>query len=111
MAKYIIRRFFLLLITMLVVSVAVFLLTESAPGNVARTILGAFVTPEQEASFMAQVGLDKPAYLRYIYWLIGSDWHARRQIGLPLRTVVGKEGYREWWAEHFPQYKMPGPGP
>lgn len=99
MAKFIIRRFLLLLITMLFVSVAVFLLTESAPGNVARTILGAFVTPEQEASFMAQVGLDKPAYLRYIYWFIGSDWHARSKIGLPLKTVVGNEGYREWWAE------------
>ncbi len=98
MAKFIIRRFFLLLLTMLIVSVAVFLLVESAPGNVARTILGQFVTQEQEASFMAQVGLDKPAYLRYLYWIAGSDWHARRLIGLPLTTVTGKEGYKEWWA-------------
>jgi peptide/nickel transport system permease protein len=97
MAKFIIRRFLLLLVTMLIVSVAVFLLTESAPGNVARTILGQFVTPEQEASFLAQVGLDKPAYLRYLYWIAGSDWQARRLIGLRLRTVMGEEGYKEWW--------------
>ena len=47
---------------MFLVSVAVFLITESSPGNVARNVLGAFVTPEQEASFLAQMGLDKPIY-------------------------------------------------
>ena len=76
MAKFILRRFLLLLLTMFLVSVAVFLITESSPGNVARNVLGAFVTPEQEASFLAQMGLDTPIYLRYLHWLGGSDWHA-----------------------------------
>ena len=76
MAKFIVRRFLLLLLTMFLVSMAVFLITESSPGNVARNVLGAFVTPEQEASFLAQVGLDKPVYIRYLYWLLGSDWSA-----------------------------------
>ena len=49
MLKFIVRRFFTLLLTMLLVSLAVFLITESSPGNVARNVLGAFVTPEQEA--------------------------------------------------------------
>jgi peptide/nickel transport system permease protein len=98
MTNFIVRRFLLLFLTMLIVSVAVFLLTESAPGNVARTILGQFVTAEQEASFMAQVGLDKPATVRYLYWLAGSDWYARRLVGLPLKSITGKQGYREWWA-------------
>jgi peptide/nickel transport system permease protein len=98
MAKFIVRRFFLLLLTMFIVSLAVFLITESSPGNVARNVLGAFVTPEQEASFMAQVGLDKPVYIRYIYWLIGSDWAASRKVGLPLKRVVTEDGFEEWWA-------------
>ncbi|GBC61815.1 ABC transporter permease [Desulfonema ishimotonii] len=98
MVKFILRRFFLLLLTMLIVSVMVFLITEASPGNVARNILGAFVTPEQEASFMAQVGLDKPAYLRYTYWLFGSDWHAADKIGLSLRRITTEKGFEEWWA-------------
>lgn len=98
MAKFIVRRFLLLLLTMFLVSVAVFLITESSPGNVARNVLGAFVTPEQEASFLAQMGLDTPIHLRYLYWLVGSDWHASRKVGLPLRRVTTKKGFVEWWA-------------
>ena len=56
MAKFILRRALLLLLTMFLVSIAVFLITESSPGNVAKNILGAFITPEQEASFLAQMG-------------------------------------------------------
>ena len=98
MAKFIVRRFILLLLTMLLVSMAVFLITESSPGNVARNVLGAFVTPEQEDSFLAQMGLDAPIYTRYLYWLGGSDWHGSRKVGLPLRRITTDEGFTEWWA-------------
>ncbi len=98
MLKFILRRFFTLLLTMLLVSMTVFLITESSPGNVARNVLGAFVTPEQEASFLAQMGLDKPLHMRYLYWLLGSDWLATKKVGLPLKRVTTEEGYDEWWA-------------
>ncbi len=98
MAKFIVRRIFLLLLTMILVSLAVFLITESSPGNVARNVLGAFVTPEQEASFLAQVGLDKPVYVRYFYWLFGSDWSAARKVGMPLKRITTADGFEEWWA-------------
>lgn len=98
MAKFIVRRILLLLLTMVLVSMAVFLITESSPGNVARNVLGAFVTPEQEASFLAQVGLDKPVYVRYFYWLFGSEWSAARKVGLPLKRVTTQDGFQEWWA-------------
>ena len=83
---------------MIIVSMAVFLITESSPGNVARNVLGAFVTPEQEASFLAQVGLDKPVYVRYFYWLFGSDRSASRKVGLPLKRTISADGFEEWWA-------------
>jgi peptide/nickel transport system permease protein len=98
MAKFIVRRFILLLITMILVSIAVFMITESSPGNVAKNVLGAFITPEQEASFLAQMGLDKPAYIRYIHWLVGSDWLADDKVGMPLRRVTTEDGFVEWWA-------------
>jgi len=98
MVKFIVRRFFLLLLTMILVSIAVFLITESSPGNVAKNVLGAFITPEQEASFLAQMGLDKPAYVRYLHWLLGSDWRAEDKIGLELRKITTEDGFEEWWA-------------
>ena len=98
MAKFILRRVFLLLLTMILVSMAVFVITEASPGNVARNILGAFVTPEQEASFLAQLGLDKPVWVRYLYWLVGSDWQASGKINRPLKQILTQKGFVEWWA-------------
>jgi peptide/nickel transport system permease protein len=98
MAKFIIRRLLLMLLTMLFVSIAVFLITEAAPGNVARNVLGIHITPEQETSFMAQTGLDKPLPERYFSWLVGSDWRAARKIGLPVRQITTEDGFKEWWA-------------
>jgi len=83
---------------MLLVSIAVFFIVESSPGNVAKNILGAFITPEQEASFLSQMGLDKPITTRYMTWLIGSDWLARGKTGLSLKRISTAAGFQEWWA-------------
>jgi peptide/nickel transport system permease protein len=98
MVKFIIRRLLLMLLTMFLVSIAVFAITEAAPGNVARNVLGIHITPEQEASFLAQTGLDKPMLERYFSWLVGSDWRAAGKIGMPVRQITTEDGFREWWA-------------
>lgn len=102
MARYIIRRLFTMVITMLVVSIIIFAVVEIAPGNVARNILGAYATPEQEKSMENQLGLDRPVAIRYISWLFGSDWQAERKIGRPLKEIVVQQGtvqrFRQWWA-------------
>jgi peptide/nickel transport system permease protein len=99
MLKFIVRRLFTMLLTMLIVSIFIFVLAEIAPGNVVRNILGAFATPEQEASFREQLGLNQPLHIRYVNWLVGSDWRASRYIGMPL-TRIKKAGteYYQWWA-------------
>ena len=85
--------------TMLFVSVAVFTITESSPGNLARNVLGAYITAEQEAAFLAQKGLDQPAFTRYFRWLVGSDWQAENKIGFRLRRLNLPNGFDEWWAQ------------
>ncbi len=113
MLKFIIRRLMLLFLTMLLVSMAVFGITQFSPGDIARNVLGAFVTPEQEASFLAQNGFDQPLALRYIYWLIGDDWVASRHVGMPLRRIVTPDGFIEWWAVKpngdLVRWKLEGP--
>ncbi len=99
MAKFILRRLGFMLLSMFIVSIAVFAISEIAPGNVVRHILGAFVTPQQEESFREQLGLNQPLLIRYITWLVGSDWRAERLVGMPLQRIKkpGTEFY-EWWA-------------
>lgn len=99
MARFIVRRLGFMLLTMFIVSIAIFAINEIAPGNIARNILGPFATPEQEASFLAQLGLDQPLHIRYVTWLVGSDWRAGRLVGMTLRRIKkpGTEFY-EWWA-------------
>ena len=102
MARYIVRRLLTMLVTMLFVSIVVFGVVEIVPGNVARNILGAYATPEQEASMSKQLGLERPVVIRYISWLLGSDWQAERLIGLPLKEITISQGivkkYQQWWA-------------
>ena len=97
MVKFIIRRLYMLLVTVFLVSVAVFAITESSPGNIAKNVLGGFITPEQETSFLSQMGLDKPAYLRFAFWLTGSDWYAGHKSGFTFEKVKNAQGFDEWW--------------
>jgi peptide/nickel transport system permease protein len=101
MARYIVRRLLTMLLTMLIVSVVVFAVVEIAPGNVARNVLGTFATPEQEKSMENQLGLDRPWFIRYASWLLGSDWQAERVTGFPLRQTVTQMGTVQnaiqWW--------------
>ncbi|MBC8496794.1 MAG: ABC transporter permease [Chloroflexi bacterium] len=99
MAKFLIRRIIFLLITLFVVSVAIFAISELAPGNIAINTLGNTITPEQEASFNAQNGLDQPPVTRYTRWMLGSDWKAAQFIGNPVRRIYDEENDRySWWA-------------
>jgi len=99
MAKYILRRLIFMLLTMFLVSVVVFLVTEAAPGDVARHILGQFATPEQVELLREQMGLNRPIVVRYLDWLIGNDWRYNRLVGMPLAfRRATPQGEPQWWA-------------
>src|SRR5258708_18202556 len=69
------------LLTLLVVSVAIFAITELLPGDVAEIVLGQSATPEAVAGLRAVLHLDQPAYWRYLQWL------ARIVAGHPRRSL------------------------
>lgn len=100
MARFIIRSIISTIVTMFLVSIALFLLVEVGSGDITVKILGVFSTPEQRASYRAQLGLNDPVWQRYLDWLIGSDWRAQRKVGHPLVTIVNaKTNEPEWWAD------------
>jgi peptide/nickel transport system permease protein len=80
---FLIRRLLQAAIVVLIVTVIVFILLRSIPGNVAVAILGpsAYRNPATLAQFNAQYGFDKPWYSQYLLWLghllqgnLGFSW-------------------------------------
>lgn len=56
-------------VTMLGVSVLVFLALRLIPGGYADILLGPFVTPEAREAIAARYGLDRPIAAQYLHWL------------------------------------------
>ena len=71
MAGFLIRRLTGLLLTLLAASAVVFLALELLPGDAAQILLGTEVRADTLAAMRAQLGLDRPAILRYVEWIGG----------------------------------------
>jgi peptide/nickel transport system permease protein len=82
------QRFAFMALTLFIVSMVIFAVTELLPGDVAVMILGSEATDETLAALRTQLGLDRPAPARYVDWLTGA---ARGDFGesLRMRTEVG----------------------
>jgi len=68
--RTVLQRLGLGLITLFIVSIIIFASVELLPGDFAKAILGQAATPETVAAFRLELGLDRPAYLRYIEWIV-----------------------------------------
>jgi peptide/nickel transport system permease protein len=100
MARFLFRSVISTIVTMLLVSVALFFLVEAGSGDITVKLLGIESTAEQRASYRAQLGLDQPVWLRYIGWLVGNDWRAEPLVGYPLVTIPNlSTGEEQWWAD------------
>jgi peptide/nickel transport system permease protein len=92
--KLIARRLALGIVTLLVVSVLIFASTQILPGDVATAILGQSATPETVAAIRRDLGLDRPAPVRYAEWLGGF---VRGDLGRSLannQPIAGQIGQR-----------------
>ncbi len=55
--------------TLFVVSILIFFAVEMLPGDLAEAVLGQGATPETVAAMREELGLNRPAPVRYIEWL------------------------------------------
>jgi peptide/nickel transport system permease protein len=80
MTNYIIRRSISMLIVLLISTMAIFALLTAAPGGpldglrTRSTSARDRVSIEDIRRLEKMLGLDKPAHLRYVIWLLGDDW-------------------------------------
>ncbi len=56
-------------LTLFAVSIIIFSSLQLLPGGYAQNILGQGATPETVANFNRELGLDRPAYVRYVEWV------------------------------------------
>lgn len=71
MTTMIAQRVLLGIVLLLANSILVFIGTQILPGDVAQAILGQSATPAALANLRDSMGLNEPAYLRYLHWLGG----------------------------------------
>jgi peptide/nickel transport system permease protein len=71
MQRMVFQRILIGFVTLWVVSVLVFLMTNALPGDVAQIVLGQSATPESLAAYRAERGLDQPLLFQYFGWLSG----------------------------------------
>jgi peptide/nickel transport system permease protein len=77
--------------TLIMVSLAIFAVTEILPGDVATMILGQQATPEDLATLRARLGLNRPAHVRYLEWvggLLHGDWGRSLRLGVPVGPLL-----------------------
>lgn len=85
------RRLLLLAFVLVIVSVLIFGVVQILPGDVATMILGTSATPEDLAALRKNLGLTRPALLRYLDWMAGvlrGDWGTSLLYQVPVRPLV-----------------------
>jgi len=87
MGAFALKRLGALIITMLAVSIMIFAAFEWTPGQVASKMLGPFATPEQIELKTKELGLDRPAPVRYVEW-VGNVLHGNLGYSTYFKTDV-----------------------
>jgi len=104
MAAYLLKRIFILLLTLLLVSMVIFVVLMVIPGDPAQIILGIHATPETLENLRRQLGLNRPVVIQYLSYMknlplgdfgrsitydipVGSLIFSRLQVTIPLALL------------------------
>lgn len=68
---YVLRRFVLLIVTVILVSFITFGVFQVLPGDPVRTMLGTEADPAQIEALRTELGLDRPLTVQYFDWMAG----------------------------------------
>ena len=73
MFAYIVRRLALMLVTLIGISIIIFVLLRVVPGNIVDILFDAagYVDPADKANLQRDLGLDQPIYVQYLHWIWG----------------------------------------
>ncbi|HBF28492.1 ABC transporter permease [Rhizobium sp.] len=87
------RRLSGLVLTLLAVSVLIFLIMGVLPGDPAAVMLGTSASADTLAALRHQLGLDQPLMARYLAWLMGGvtgNLGTSYTYGVPVAGLIGE---------------------
>ncbi|KKB08398.1 peptide ABC transporter [Devosia geojensis] len=90
---FLLRRLFGFAITLFVAAAVIFFLLDLLPGDPARFILGINASAEAVANLRAQLGLDAPAWQRFLGWVGGmltGDFGVSYTQNAPVARLIGE---------------------
>ena len=94
--KYVLRRLLVLIPVLFLVTILISSLIYFSPGDPVRVMLGLRANEEAVAAIRAELGLDKPYYVRYLHWLGNA---VRGNLG---RSLQRNEKVSDLIAERLP---------
>ena len=73
MGAYLVRRFFLMILTLFGMSILIFVLLRVMPGNISDILFesAGLVNPAEKAKIEKELGLDQPLGVQYSQWISG----------------------------------------
>src|SRR5499426_4371590 len=91
MRTYIIRRLVQMVPTILMITLVVFVMMQSIPGDPVVALLGDAYTEENAIRARQEYGLDRPVMVQYFIWLgklVRGDWGTSILSGRPVLQDV-----------------------
>ena len=91
MPQYVLKRLGLALLTLVLLSLIIFLAGSVLPGNPGREILGPFASQQAVAVLNHQLGVDRPLVTQYWSWVTGivhGDLGTSTQFHLPVSSLL-----------------------
>ena len=92
MARFLLRRLGLALVTLFVLSIVIFLLSHILPGDVGRRILGPFADAQSVQLLDHKLGTDQPLITQYWTWLTGAltgNFGDSLNFAVPVASLLG----------------------
>lgn len=91
MLRFLVTRMATMLVTMFVISILVFVIAEVVPVDPARSALGRWATEQAVAALREELGLNRPAWVRYGDWILGclrGDFGISIHLRRPVRDLI-----------------------
>ena len=91
--SFLASRFISMMMTLAAASIVIFLLIEIAPGDPAAFMMGLNADPASVSALKAELGLDRPALMRYFSWIGGlmtGDFGTSYTYRVPVSELIAE---------------------
>lgn len=90
-ARFVLRKLLGLGLTLFAASLVIFAVLEVLPGDPALVMLGTEARPDTLAALRAEMGLDRPAHVRYLAWvggMLAGDFGTSHTYARPVAGLI-----------------------